>query len=163
VALAVAKRLFGRAARASVTVPGDLAERVEALLRERCGALLGLARRAGVAVSGFEKVREAIGSGKTALLVVASDGGESGREKVGALAGDLPLVAVLSAAELGAVFARDRVVHVALARSGIAREVAIAAERVGRYGEPAALEGASVRGRGGGRRRSNEGNGTGTR
>src|SRR5258708_22328587 len=42
---AVGKRLFGRAARAPVTVAGDLGERVEALLRQRCADLIRLARR----------------------------------------------------------------------------------------------------------------------
>src|SRR5258708_39003443 len=54
-----AKRLFGRAARAPVTVPGDLAERGEILLRRRCADLIGLARRSRRAVAGYEKVRSA--------------------------------------------------------------------------------------------------------
>src|SRR5262249_25133213 len=53
---AVAKRLFARAARRPVTVPLGLADRIEALLAQRCRDGLGLARRAGLAVAGFTKV-----------------------------------------------------------------------------------------------------------
>ncbi|MBX9634346.1 MAG: DUF448 domain-containing protein, partial [Magnetospirillum sp.] len=51
---AVTKRLFAKAARRAVVVPQDLADRVEALLLRRCLDVLGLARRAGHAVCGFE-------------------------------------------------------------------------------------------------------------
>ena len=111
---AVAKRLFGRAAREPVTVSGDLADRVEHLLRRRCGDLIGLARRSGKAVAGYEKVRSALRDGEAAVLLAAADGGENGREKVRAAGPDLPLVDVLTAAELGAAFGREHVVHAAL-------------------------------------------------
>ncbi|MGL1180861.1 hypothetical protein ACSTLD_24360, partial [Vibrio parahaemolyticus] len=70
---------FSRAARRSVTVPTDLAETVEALLERRCLNLIGLARRAGQAVAGFEKVREALQHGRVALLLAAADGAADGR------------------------------------------------------------------------------------
>ena len=63
VAAAVAKRLFARAARAPVVVEDGLGDRVEALLAARCGDLLGLARRAGQAVVGFEKTRTLAAAG----------------------------------------------------------------------------------------------------
>jgi predicted RNA-binding protein YlxR (DUF448 family) len=47
VATAAAKGLFAKAARRRVVLPSDLAGEVEQLLRARCLALLGLARRAG--------------------------------------------------------------------------------------------------------------------
>jgi len=133
VAAAVGKRLFGRAARASVTVPGDLAERVEMLLRQRCCDLVGLARRAGRAVAGFEKVRAALRKGEVAVLIAAADGGDSGRDKVRGLGVDLPLVEGLSAAELGLAFGRDHVVHAALAPGRLARDTLAAGERLAAY------------------------------
>jgi uncharacterized protein len=111
---AVAKRVFAHAARRAVSVSPGLADRVEALLAERIVEALGLARRAGLAVAGFEKVREAVKSGWSSILLAALDGGESGRGKVGAMAREVPLVAALTATEMGAPFGRDRVAHVAL-------------------------------------------------
>ena len=71
VAAATAKRSFARAARAPVAVPEDLAGLVERLLASRCRDVLGLARRAGVAVGGFEKVREGLlGSMNTRVFLM---------------------------------------------------------------------------------------------
>src|SRR5258708_31159385 len=111
---AVAKRLFARAARQPLSVPADLADRIEGLLAQRCCDAIGLARRAGLAVAGFEKVCEAVRAGKAALLLSALDGAEDGRGKIRALGRGLPLATALTAADMGAGFGRDPVVHVAL-------------------------------------------------
>src|SRR5437660_3067467 len=110
---AVAKRLFARAARRPVVAPAGLADRIEGLLARRCGDALGLARRAGLAVAGFDRVSETVRRNKAALLLFALDGAEGGRRKLGALGGGLPSATALYGAELGAAFGRDRVVHVA--------------------------------------------------
>ena len=111
---AAAKRLFSRAARQPVTVAADLADRVEALLARRCVDQLGLARRAGLAVGGFDKVGETVRRRRAALLLFALDGAEAGRRKLGALGDGLPWAMVLTGAELAAAFGRERVAHVAV-------------------------------------------------
>jgi uncharacterized protein len=111
---AVAKRLFARAARQPVSVPADLADRIEALLARRCGAAVGFARRAGLAAAGFDRVSDAVRRGRAAMLLFALDGAEGGRRKLGALGRDLPSASVLTAAELGAAFGRERIVHAAV-------------------------------------------------
>ena len=166
VATALGKRLFARAARAPVKVPDDLADRMERLLTLRCCDLVGLARRAGQAVAGFEKVREALRGGAAAVLVAASDGGESGRDKLRRLGAVLPLVEALSAAELGQAFGRDHVVHAALAPGRLGRELVIAATRLAAFRAGPARAGNEMgigQRRQQSRRRRNEVNGTGTR
>jgi uncharacterized protein len=130
VAAAVTKRLFARAARQPVIVDDDLAERVEALLAERCCDQIGLARRAGQAVMGFAKVEAALAQGKAAVLLAAADGAADGRMKLRALAPGLPLVEQLSGAELGAAFGREYVVHAALAPGRIAQALIAGAARL---------------------------------
>ncbi len=127
---AMAKRLFGRAARKPVTVSADLADRVELLLRQRCADLIGLARRSGKAVAGYEKVRSALRDGDAAILLAAADGGEGGREKVRSAGPDLPLVDVLTAAELGAAFGRDHVVHAVVGPGRLAAALLVEAARL---------------------------------
>ncbi len=117
---AVAKGLFGRAARRKVDVPDGLIDRIDALLTRRCLHLIGLARRAGEAVAGFGKVRAWLDRDRAAVLVAASDGASDGRAKMRARAPDLPIVEAFDAAELGAAFGRDRAVHGALAVGGLA-------------------------------------------
>jgi uncharacterized protein len=127
---ALAKRLFPRAARRPVVVPQGLADHLEQLLARRCCEGLGLARRSGLAVAGFEKVCEAVRAGKAALLLSAIDGAEGGRGKIRGLARGLPAAAVLTAAEMGAVFGRDHVVHVALGGGRLTARVLGDAEKL---------------------------------
>lgn len=130
VAAAVTKRLFARAARQPVIVDEDLAERVEALLAERCRDQIGLARRAGQAVMGFAKVEATLAQGRAAVLLAAADGAADGRAKLRALAPALPLVEQLSSGELGAAFGREHVVHAALAPGRIAQALIADAARL---------------------------------
>src|SRR5262249_29620964 len=85
---------------------------------QRCCETIGLARRSGLAVAGFEKVGEAVRAGKVGVLLSAVDGAEGGRNKIRAIARDLPFAAVLTGAEMGRVFGREHVGHVALGRGG---------------------------------------------
>jgi hypothetical protein len=137
---AAAKRLFGRAARRLVTVPPDLADRVEALLVRRCGDALGLARRAGGAVSGFDRVAEAVRRGQARALLFALDGAEGGRRKLGALGRELPAATVMYAAELGTAFGRDRAVHVAVGPGALCGRLLVDLERLAGFRATAALD-----------------------
>jgi ribosomal protein L7Ae-like RNA K-turn-binding protein len=100
-------------------------------------------------VAGFEKVREAVRTGKSALLLAALDGAEGGRRKLAALTRDLPLVAVLSAAELGVAFGREHVVHAALGRGPLADRLVADATRIAGFRAGAAVRsGAAATARG---------------
>ena len=57
---ALARNAFARAARGPLRIAPDLSARVEAGLVRRLVDWLGLARRAGAAVAGFEKTRAAL-------------------------------------------------------------------------------------------------------
>ncbi|WP_342240240.1 RNA-binding protein [Inquilinus sp. OTU3971] len=130
---AQAKGLFAKAARRSVRAPDDLVDRVEALLHRSCIDLIGMARRAGQAVAGYEKVHAWLAEGRAAVLLAASDGAADGRAKLAALAAavrPVPLVEIFSADTLGMAFARDRMVHAAIARGGLAERLVAEAARL---------------------------------
>jgi uncharacterized protein len=127
---AVAKRLFARAARRPISAPLGLADRIETLLARRCCETLGLARRAGQAVAGFERVADMTRRGRVGLLVFAVDGAETGRRRVSALGREVPAAGVLTGAELGAAFGRDRVAHVAVAPGPFATRLAADMRRI---------------------------------
>jgi predicted RNA-binding protein YlxR (DUF448 family) len=120
---AVAKKAFARAARRPVSASPELADRIESLLARRCVDLLGLSRRAGLATAGFDRVGEALRRGKVGLLLCAQDGAAAGRDKLIALADNLPSVGVLTAAELGAAFGRERIVHAAVGGGTLCRRL----------------------------------------
>ena len=117
---AVAKSAFAKAARRKVQVPGDLLEVLERQLRRRCLDTIGLARRAGQAVSGFDKVRAALKSGEGAVLLEAADAAADGAERLRPMAAGRAVVTVLDGAELGAAFGRERTVHGLLAKGRLA-------------------------------------------
>jgi predicted RNA-binding protein YlxR (DUF448 family)/ribosomal protein L30E len=126
---AVKLNVFSRAARQRVTVAPDLAAQVETLLRRRLIDLLGLARRGGGAISGFEKAREWLAQGKAGLVVQAADG--SAEERARFIGGrDVPVVTVLDAASLGKVFGREHTVHAVVASGKLARMIEIDAARL---------------------------------
>lgn len=130
---AVEKKAFHRAARRAVDVPDGLAVQVEGLLARRCVDALSLARRAGEAVCGFEKVKALLKSGQGAVLLTASDASADGREKLAALAtalGGVRPVGVLASDELARAFGRDRVVHAAVAKGGLGERLAQDAARL---------------------------------
>lgn len=117
VATAARKSLFARSAKTKLTASVDLAEQVEALLARRVLDSLGLAKRAGDLVSGFEKVAAALTAGRAAWLVEASDGAPDGRRKILAAARKSPkpphLMGVYTALELGLALGRENVIHTA--------------------------------------------------
>ena len=130
VAAAAAKGLFSKAAGRRVVLPSDLAGEVERLLRGRCLALLGLARRAGQLRTGFEKVREDLKAGRAGLLLGARDGALDGRQKLAALAGGRAEVTLFDSAELSAALGREKVVHAMVAEGGMAERLRRELERL---------------------------------
>ena len=131
-------KTFAKAARAPVSTPADLADRVERLLARRCQDFVGLARRGGQAVAGFERAREWVARGRAAVLMAARDGAAGGRAKLRAVAADLPVLEGLTGAELGAAFGRDHVVHVALAPGRLASAASREARRLEGFRPPLA-------------------------
>jgi predicted RNA-binding protein YlxR (DUF448 family) len=114
---AARKGLFSRAAKAKLTAAPDLADQVDRLLAGRVLNALGLAKRAGQLISGFEKVAAALGAGKVAWLVEASDGAADGRRKILSAARKSPrapqLIGTWSASELGLALGGENVIHTA--------------------------------------------------
>ncbi len=116
--MAVSKGAFARGLRRKVSVPEGFADQVVALLLKRQIDAIALARKAGKAVCGFERTKEALWSGRTRLLFAASDGSEDGKSKLRGLAESARIVSVLSSGELGLAFGRDFVIHAALLDGG---------------------------------------------
>ncbi len=140
---AVAKNLFSRSAKAPLKADADLPARVEKLLVQRMADDLGLARRAGALILGFDQVASAL-SGKNPphLLVEASDGAPDGRRKLIAVAwaqGFKPgVIDCLNSQELGLALGRENVVHAALKSGHLAERLEMNAGRLAgfRAGEP---------------------------
>ena len=128
--IACAKGAFSAAARRKVSAPANLADQAEANLRRRCLDLIGLAKRAGELVGGFEKVRAHLRKGEAGLLLAASDGGNDGRAKARALAPSTPLVDLFDGAQLGGAVGRDRLVHAVVDQGKLAERLSMECSRL---------------------------------
>jgi hypothetical protein len=127
--------VFAKAAGSAVTVPGDLAARMEAGIVQRTLSWLGFARRAGELILGFDNVERQIRSPEPpAVIVEASEAGADGRRKLQAAAksaGYLPFViAGLSNAELSLSLGRENVVHAAVKPGRISERLIFEAARL---------------------------------
>ncbi len=120
---AIGKSLFSRSARQKVQVPGDLAELVERLLVSRITNLLGLARKAGQAIAGKQKVLDLLIAEEASVLLQASDGSKREMGELRPPPGEDRFFNDLTASELGLAFGRDRVIHAALIAGGLERSL----------------------------------------
>lgn len=126
---AVKKNLFARAAKAPVTVPENLVADVEAGLVKRVIELISLARKAGLALTGFEKVKDSLAKGEARVLIQASDGSGRGKDKLFTPEGGR-FFGCLTASEIGLAFGRDYAIHAALAAGGLTTRVVEEAARL---------------------------------
>ena len=126
---ALTRGAFMKAARGPVHPIPDLRQTIVDGLRRRIRDQVGLARRAGQAVVGFQQAREWLQAGRAALLVEAADGSASERSRLVGGHG-VPVIPVLDAAELGALFGRDHAVHVAVAPGRLAEGILAEAARL---------------------------------
>ena len=143
IAIAIEKKLFARAAKAphggaaiKVRAGADLIQRTEKALVARMLGDLGLARRSGALVLGFDNVLRALDSARPpGLLIEAKDGSNDGKRKLynAAHARELKPVVVecLTSAELGLALGRENVIHAAAQPGGLAERLSLDAQRLG--------------------------------
>jgi predicted RNA-binding protein YlxR (DUF448 family) len=132
---AIARNAFTRAAKTKAVAGSDLVARVERLLVERMMSDLGLARRAGQIVFGFDNVARAL-QAKTApaVLVEASDGAADGKRKLFALVQARNLapkrVECLNSGEISVALGRENVIHAALQSGRLSERLVMDAGRL---------------------------------
>jgi uncharacterized protein len=132
---AVEKKLFSRAAKAQLVADADLVRRAEQALVARMLGDLGIARRSGALVLGFDNVlRQLEGAKPPKVLIEAFDGAADGKRKLYAAAHRLELdcvvIETLTSAELGLALGRENVIHAAVQPGGLADRLMFDAERL---------------------------------
>jgi len=124
VAEAVRRHHFSRGFKRDVRVAPTLPADTEALLVRSATEALAMAAKAGQIVSGFSKVEGALSLRETAALIHAADGAADGIRKLDAIvrqrganqgeSTQIPIVNVLTSAELDLALGRSNVIHAAL-------------------------------------------------
>lgn len=120
---AVQKKLFARSAKQAVTIPDDLIGQVDQGLARNAIDIVSLARKAGQAVTGYEKVKSLLENEQARILFQASDGSERGKSKLRSPPGKDVFIGCLTSQELGLAFGRESVIHGALTAGGLSKRL----------------------------------------
>ncbi len=129
VKVAIKKGLFARSAKQSVKVSDTLLDDIEQQLAERSVSLLSLARKAGFAVAGYEKVKDWLAKGSAHVLLQSSDGSARGKSKLSTPYKGV-FIGWFTSQELGTAFGRQTTIHCALASGGMSQRVVHEAQRL---------------------------------
>ncbi len=130
VAQAVAKDAFSRAFGAKTTASADLPDMVGQLLRKQALATISLAKKAGLAIAGFDKVEEAMRRKEAAILIHASEAAQDGKRRLDRLAGPgVEIVVIYTLDELDLAFGRSNVIHAAVKKGALASQLVLAVQR----------------------------------
>lgn len=147
VAEALRRHQFGRGFKRDVRVAPTLVEDTEGLLARNVSDALAIAAKAGQVISGFAKVEAALQARpkgtRIAALIHASDGAADGIRKLDALLrqnagirGDfsgIPIVTILTSAELDLALGRANVIHAALLAGPASRTFLSRSQTLVRY------------------------------
>ena len=119
---AVKRKVFARGAKTQVSMPEDLIAQIDRQLARRVVDLVSIARKAGKAVTGFEKVKGWLAEGRAKVLLQANDGSARGKDKLWTPEGGR-FFGCLTAQELGLAFGRGHAIHCALSGGKLSERV----------------------------------------
>lgn len=120
---AINNNLFGKVLKKSVKTTNELVSQVENLLFKQALNSISLARKAGIMISGMDKVKEAIKKNNIAFLLEAQDAGADGHNKIMSLAKNIEVFNLFKIEELDKELAKDNTVHLAFIKSTMADSV----------------------------------------
>ena len=127
---------------ATLTIPADLPERIEAALRRAFTDRLGLEMKSGKLLTGSDRIAEHARGGMVAWLAHANDAGEDGNRKLDQAwrvgqdaegSGQTGLTLPLDRMALSVALGRDNVVHLALTDPAAAGRIAVPLQRLMRF------------------------------
>lgn len=146
IAQAAKRNVFSRGFRTQASAPADLPELVAKLLRKDAANALSLANKAGLVITGYEKIKDAIGKGRVAWLLHARDAAASGRERLDRLMaattadkdtgeqGSPVLPVLFDAEELSLALGRVNVIHIGLKQGEAAQRFQLALSKAVAFG-----------------------------
>ena len=126
---AIKSKVFSHGAKTQVTIPEKLIYTIDHQLARRVVDLLSIARKAGKAVTGFEKVKGWLAEGRAKILLQASDGSERGKGKLWTPEGGR-FFGCLNSQELGLAFGRGHAIHAAISSGGLSVRVVNEADKL---------------------------------
>ncbi|MBL1407051.1 MAG: RNA-binding protein [Rhizobiales bacterium] len=141
VALAVEKKLFAKGFKKQVQTDASLPELTGRLIREKALRTLGMAKKAGVIVSGFSKVNNSVRSGKAVMLFHAKDAADDGKRKLASatayvdhMGGDkIDVFTIWTIDEMSQVLGINNAVHVVAVYGGATKNLMACVKQMQAY------------------------------
>ena len=128
---ALSKNLFSVVSKKPVLINNNLSKQIEDSILKKLLNLISLARKANQAIAGFEKVKGSLETDRAVLLIQASDGSPREKSRLRPPIGEGTLINCLKMQELGLAFGRESVIHAAIMRGGLHKEITLEALRLG--------------------------------
>lgn len=140
-AIAIDKKLFAKGFKKQVQADESLTELTGKLIRDRALRTLGMAKKAGVIVSGFSKVNNSVRSGKAVMLFHAKDAADDGKRKLASatayvdhMGGDkIDVFTIWTIDEMSQVLGIDNAVHVVAVYGGATKNLMASVRQMEAY------------------------------
>ncbi len=129
IAKAEREKLFSQSAKRSTTCAENIAEQVENLITSRIINLIGLSRKSGKCICGYEKVRDWLKKDMVKVLIQSSDGSDREKSRLKTPENG-SFIGWLNSKELGKAFGRENITHCALASGGLTQRIVEDAQRL---------------------------------
>ena len=120
---AINNNLFSKALKKPIKADNELISQVENLLFKQALNAISLARKAGVMISGMDKVKEALKKNNIAFLLEAENAGSDGHNKIMSLAKNIEIFNLFKIEELDKELAKDNTVHLAFIKSTMSTSI----------------------------------------
>ena len=128
---AVKKRLFNRALKGEFAISATLGAETDAAIERAALGALGMARKAGLVVTGFSKVDHAVRNGSAEMVFHAIDAAEDGIRKLRQAATatrelggpDIPATKVFTSSQMDLALGGHNVIHAAAIDGGATRKL----------------------------------------
>ncbi|MDD4555946.1 MAG: DUF448 domain-containing protein [Alphaproteobacteria bacterium] len=120
---AIEKKLFSKFYKKNLNENMELITQVEKIMKKKGLDSINISRKAGILITGFEKVREVIIHDKAAFLLEAKDAGDDGHNKIISLAKEIEIFSLYTIEELDRALDKTNTVHIAFKKSPMAKTV----------------------------------------
>ena len=120
---AISKNFFSKVLKRNVKASNELLQTVENLLHKNALNAISLAKKAGAAVIGFDKVLDLLKQGKVDFVLEASDAGDDGQKKMSRFTQNLLVYRLFSVEELDKALDKVNTVYLAFLRTEMSNMV----------------------------------------
>lgn len=130
---AIKNNAFARSLKRQANPKPELINQTIDALYSKALGFLGMARRAGVLITGFDKVEDAIKKSEPAFLIEANDGSADGRGKIIALSKkwkNVAIIGIFGTDDLGKAIGRDNVIHALMIKGQFAQNWTLELKRL---------------------------------